>query len=107
MTVEFSGTLTATPGTEHILAAPSTDKARVLCVDVSALSGAETVQLRIKEPVLQSGTERLVRLATFATGEPEPHTKSPSFKMAFGGTFTLTQISGTGRSFPWRIDTLD
>ncbi len=105
--VEFSGTLTATPGTEHTLATPTGIKTRVLMVDVAALVGAEIVELRIKGPVLAGGTERVMRMTSFPAGISEPNTPSEPMVMPQGGTITLTQIGGTGRSFPWTIVTLD
>lgn len=103
MAVESSGTQTATPGTLHTLASPTTDKTRVLTVDVSALTGTEYVELTINEPVLSGGTVRVLRQVRYNAGHAEPITKSQAFEMAFGGTFTLRQVGGTGRAFPWRV----
>lgn len=106
MAVESFGPQSATPGTEHTLAAPTTDAKRTLTVDVSALAGTESVEIRIKESAQSGGTVGVVKLATYYAGEPEPITKSPAFEFAYGATFTLKQIGGTGRSFPWRVVTL-
>ena len=107
MNVESSSTQTATIGTEHTLANPSTAKTRVLIVDVSNLAATEVVELRVKAPVLAAGTTQLIKLVTFTGTVSEPHTQSPPFVMPQGGTFTLKQTSGTGRQFPWAVLTLD
>lgn len=105
--VESSGSQTATLTTEHSLATPSTLKTRVLLVDANALVAGETLTLRIKGKVLTGGTERIIREAVFAGPLAEPHIQSMPAVMPFGGTFTLTQTGGTGRSYDWSVCTLD
>lgn len=107
MVVESSGTQTATVGSEVTLVSPSTAKTRVLVVDVAALTSTETVELRVKAPVLAAGTTQLVQLATFAAGVTDSNTQSPPVVMPQGGTFTLKQVGGTARAFPWAVITLD
>jgi hypothetical protein len=105
--VESSGTQTAVISTEHTLASPSTAKTRMLIVDGANLTAAETVELRIKAPVLSGGTVSLVKLVIFTGVLDEPHIQSPPIVMPQGGTFTLKQTAGTGRAFAWSIITLD
>ena len=107
MQVESSGTQTATIGNEHTLSSPTTAKTRVLVVDAATLVSGETVELRFKAKVLPGGTERLIRVESFPGPLTEPHIQSPPFVMPEGGTITLKQVGGTGRSFPWAIITLD
>ncbi len=103
VTVASDGTQSATPGTEHTLYAPSTAGMYILIVDVNALSGAEVVELRAKEKALTAGTERVVSLMVFPSGLVEPITRSIPFSWPYGGTFTLTQVGGSSRSFPWSV----
>lgn len=105
--IESSGTQTATLTTEHSLATPTTMKTRVLLIDAAALVAGETLTLRIKGKVLTGGTERLIREAVFTGPLSEPNIQSMPTVMPFGGTFTLTQTGGTGRSFDWSVITLD
>lgn len=105
--IESSGTQTATPGTEHILASPAALKTRVLLVDVSALSGTEYVELRVKGPVLFAGTAQLIFIATFYAGIASPHVQLPAVLQPQGGDITLKQVGGSSRAFPWAILTLD
>jgi hypothetical protein len=104
---ESSNTQSASVGTEHTLATPSSAKTRVLAVDLNALVAADVVELRIKAKVTSGGTERLAYLAVFAGPVTELTVFSPPVPMVYGGTFTLKQTAGTGRSFPWEILTLD
>lgn len=105
---EDQGTQTAVVGTEHTLASPAANgKTRVLLVDVAALVATETIELRFHGAVLSAGTSRLIKLQTFIGVESEPHTQSPPFIMPEGGTVTLKQTTGSARSFPWRLMTLD
>lgn len=103
VTVASDGTQTATPGSEHTLYAPSTAGIYVLIVDINALSGVEVVELRAKEKALSGGTERVVSLMVFPSGTVEPITRSIPYSWPYGGTFTLTQVGGSGRSFPWSV----
>lgn len=107
MVVESSNTQTAVIGTEHTLATPSTAKTRVLFVDANALASTEVLELRFKGAVLAAGTERLILLQSYTGALSDPGTQSPPIVMPQGGTITLKQTSGTGRSFPWAILTLD
>jgi hypothetical protein len=100
--IESSNTQNTTPGTEHILASPTTLHTRILSVDVSALSGAETVALRIKGPVLVGGTQQVILgPISFAAGTLAP------FVQTQGGDITLQQTGGSSRAFPWVIATID
>lgn len=105
--VESSGTQAATIGTEHNLATPATTKTRVLLVDGVNLASGEALELRFYGPVLASGANSLIRLVSFTGSLTEPHIQSVPIVMPQGGTISLKQTSGTGRSFPWAIITLD
>lgn len=104
--IESSGTQSATLGTEHTLATPTTLNSRVLVVDASALVAGETLTLRIKGKVLTGGTERLIRESVFAGPVYETNVQSMPAVQTFGGAITLTQTGGTGRSYDWSVVTL-
>lgn len=107
LAVESSGTQTATVGTEHTLAAPTTNKTRVLSVDLANLVTGDTVVLRIKAKVLSAGTIRKVYEATYVHAQDEPVIYSVPIPSIHGATFTLHQTAGTGRAFDWAVLTLD
>jgi hypothetical protein len=105
--VESSGTQSATISTEHQLAAPTTAKTRQLCIDLNAMATGDVLEVRIYRKTLTGGTSRVHLLATFAHGQSEPIVTSIPVAMPFGGEFKITQTAGTGRSFPWSVETLD
>jgi hypothetical protein len=107
LAVESSGTQTATVTTEHTLAAPSTNKTRVLRVDLGAMVAGDTVELRIKTAVLSGGTVREQQNWTYANVVGSPIFESIPISSNQGATFTLKQTTGTGRAYPWAVLTLD
>ena len=104
--VESSGTQTATIGTEHSLAAPTSAGVRQLVVDLVNLVNGETVELRVKRPALSGGAIGTWQTAVYTHAQPEPIVISVPMPSAVGGTFTLKQTVGTGRNFPWAVETL-
>jgi len=105
--VESSGTQTAVIGTSHTLAAPSTNKTRVLRVDLSAMLAADTLELHVQTFVLASGTLRDQYYQTFANSVGVPIIETVPVSSNQGATYILKQTAGTGRSFPWAVLTLD
>lgn len=103
VTVASDGTQSATPGTEHTLYTTSTAGMYILVVDVDALTAPEVVELYVKEKVLSGGTERVSTGTVIAWGPTEPIARSIPYSMPYGGTFTLRQVGGSGRSFPWSV----
>lgn len=93
--------------TEHSLAAPSTNKTRVLRVDVGAMIAGDTVELRIKTAVLAAGTVRDQYYMTYTNTVGVAIIESVPVSSNQGATFTLKQTTGTGRAFPWAVLTLD
>lgn len=104
---EASGTQTATIGTEHTLSTPTTNKTRVLVVDMNNMVSGDTLELRIKSKVLSADSNQLAYLATFVGAQTQPNLYSVPVPMNNGGQFTLKQTAGTGRAFKWAVLTLD
>lgn len=107
LVAESSGTQTAVIGTEHTLAAPSTNKTRVLRVDLGAMVANDTVELRIKCAVLAAGTVRDQHYMTYTNAVGAPIVESVPVSSNQGATFTLKQTTGTARAYPWAVLTLD
>lgn len=105
--VESSGTQTATVGTEHTLATPATLNTRVLSVDLTNMALGDVVELRIYVKVASGGSQVLYTVSTYAHTQIEDAVISVPVPMPYGGQFTLKQTAGTGRSFPWNIQTLE
>ena len=104
----YSGTQTATINTEHVLntsTPETTDGIYQLFVDLNAMAAGDTLELRIKEKVISSGTIRTIFVATLvgAQGADSAAWVSPSMILLHGWDMTLKQTAGTGRAFPWSI----
>ena len=105
--VESSGSQTAVIGTEHTLASPTTAKTRQLVVDLVNLVNGDVVELRVKRMCLAAGTVREWMCATYANVQAGPMVLSIPCPSPHGATFTLKQTVGTGRVFPWSVETID
>lgn len=106
VTVEASGTQTATINTEHTLSSPTAAKVFALSVDTNAMVNGDVLELRVNRKVLSGGTERLVFYAVFSNVQSEPIKCSVPVVAPFGASFTLKQTAGTGRAFPWSVESL-
>lgn len=83
----------------------------VLYVDTANLAAGDVVELRIKEPVLASGTTRVLHYAAFYGAQRTDDILKVSVpvvsdSVAGGLVFTLKQTFGTGRVFAWRVNLL-
>lgn len=102
---EESGTQTATISTEHTLNATSpetTDCIMQFFLDVANMAQDDDLEIRVKEKVISSGTQRLVFFATLADAQAEAFV-TPPLQLLHGWDVTIKQTAGTGRSFPWSI----
>ena len=101
-----SGSQAASIGTEHTLngtTPETTDGVYQLWIDTSAMANGDTLEVRIKEKVRSSGTQRLVWLDTLAHTQDEPGWCSPALILLHGWDMTIKQTAGTGRTFEWSI----
>lgn len=108
VTVNASGTQTATVTTEHTLATVSTAGVFVFNVDTANMTATDVLELRVKKPTLASGTTRTYLYAMYTGAQPTDDVLKTSVPVvidatAGSATFTLKQTIGTGRSFPWSI----
>ncbi|MEU8158039.1 hypothetical protein AB0B94_30670 [Micromonospora sp. NPDC048986] len=101
--IEYDGDQAATISTEHTLATITGADTRVLVVDLSPMVAGDSVTLRIKTAVRAGGTERVAYTAIFAGATAVPIAFSPPVPMPTGGTVTLQQTAGTGRTYPWAV----
>jgi hypothetical protein len=100
-----SGSQTATPGTEHNLSSAQTDdETYLLRVDISNLVAGERLELRAKTKTRSADTQRQEQIATYY-GESMivPNVVSVPVPSLPEVQFTLKQVGGTGRAFPWSI----
>lgn len=108
ITQESSGSQTATISTEHTLATITTQKTFVLTVDCSALAAGEYVEIKVKRDARSADATRTLhsRIVSWLEAGSTPIVSMPPVP-AGGGEFvcTLKQLNGTGRAFPWAVDT--
>lgn len=109
VTAAGSGTQTATITTEHTLQDINSAGTYTLHVDTNALADGDTVELRIYQMVLTSGTRRVCYYEAYhdAQGADDQIKISVpiSNELTDSGSlrFTLLQTVGTGRAFPWKV----
>jgi hypothetical protein len=98
-------TQTATISVEHELVRTTTPGFYELHVDVSAMVGGDTTEIRLKEVVLSGGTENAVGYATYTGAAADPKIKLLG-PIAFNRLVvaTLKQTAGTGRAYPWKLE---
>jgi hypothetical protein len=107
LAIESSGTQTAVIGTPHTLATPTTNKTRVLRIDLGAMVAGDITEIRIQSAVLAAGTVRDQWYQTYAHSLGVAIIESVPISSDVGATFILRQTAGTGKAYPWKILTLD
>lgn len=102
-----NGTQTATVGTEHALGTAITAAGTyVLSVDTANMANGDILELRCKKKVLTGGTEKVYVLGTFRDAQADPVKDSIPVVSIYSCSFTLKQVTGTGRAFDWNIQAL-
>ena len=102
-TIDSSGTQTATIGTEHSLATPSTNATYVFKVDAKNLANGDVLELRVYDTVLNAGPLGVVWKGTYAHVQAQPIKVSPPLAASQSTKFSLKQTAGTGRGFDWSV----
>lgn len=101
-----SGTLNATVGTEHTVwedtAANGTYQ---WAVNLSNLAAGEIVELRVYRRILGTDTAPTLYLVQSYSGPvADPVVVSTPVLTTKHIRFTLKQVNGTGRSYPWVVE---
>lgn len=100
------GSQTAVIDTEHTLDTITTAGTYVLTVDLNNLADGDELELRAKLKVRSVGGARELYLGTYAHSQGTPVVASIPVPTVNEVVFTLKQIAGTGRTFPWEIVSL-
>jgi len=101
--VNTSGSQTTTAATEHALATVTTAGAYALAVDCNALTGTDTLRLRIYGKARTGDTERVIWDVTFQGNMlGEALKMSPAFMSPHHAKFTL-ECSASSLAFPWAV----
>lgn len=101
-----SGTQAAILNTEHTLSTQSAAGSYVVSADLSALALGDAVIIRVKAKVGAGGTTREMLSNTFSNPQGQPVVQSIPIASPHEAVFTLEQIDGTARSFPWEVISL-
>lgn len=104
-TQEHTGTQSATVTTEHTLVTSTVTKVLKLYVNSDALVAGEYVELRQKKKVLTSEGSRYLEESSIFSWLDGPVISLPAVINAVGSCeFTLKQLNGTTRDFPWAVE---
>lgn len=109
VTAQGSGTQTATIGTEHTLLDVAVAGTYTLHVDSINLAIGDSVELRIYQMLLTGGTRRVAYYMRYDGVQPADGMIKISVPISNELTdagalrFSLKQIAGTGRAFPWKV----
>lgn len=99
-----SGTQVAVIGTEHTLNTDTSNKNYVLVVDANAMAAGDILELRLKTIALAAGAERQAYYAVYSGAQSvDPIKYSIPVPADISCKATLKQTAGTGRSFPWKL----
>lgn len=109
VTAHATGTQTATINTEHSLTTVAVAGTFILEVDLNAMAVGDSLELRVKKKILTGGTARVYIYARFdsmpTTDDVIKSSIPISNDLVEAGAldFTLKQIAGTGRAYPWKV----
>lgn len=101
-TLDSSGSQTATIGTEHILASPTTNATYAFSVDCVNMVNSDQLELRCYDMV-DGSNYRQVWKGSFSNVQINVGKVSPPLAVTAQAKFTLKQTAGTGRVFPWSV----
>lgn len=103
ITVENSGTQSATIGTEHTLATVTGAKVLILMVNCTNMVNGDEVELRVKTKVLTGDSVEQTQYAVFTNIQSDKIKYSIPIASPFTAEFSLKQTAGTGRDFKWSV----
>ncbi len=102
ITAGSAGTGTQTATVEHVVDQPNTNGTYVFDADTVNLANGDLVEFRCYDMV--DGTNyRQMWKATFQHLQINNGKCSPPFPVTTQAQFTIKQLSGTGRAFPWSV----
>jgi hypothetical protein len=109
ITADASGTQAASIGTEHTLDDVALAGTFTLHVDTSNMAAGDILELRIYQMVLTGGTRRVAYYEIYTDAQPGDDLVKIggpiSNELTDAGSlrFSLKQVAGTGRNFPWKV----
>lgn len=109
VTAQSQGTQTASVGTEHTLLDVAVAGTFTLHVDKFNLAAGDILELRVYQMVLTAGSRRVAYYARYDGVQPTDDMIAISVPISNELTdagalrFTLEQLRGTSRTFPWKV----
>lgn len=103
VTVENSGTQTASINTEHSLHTDADAKVFQSFVDLSNMASGDILQVYVYVMPKGSSTRRLAFFAEYYDAPTEKVAVSPPVASAFSYELAIKQTAGTGRNFDWSV----
>lgn len=106
LSVNTSGSQTATISTEHALATVTAANVLTLAIDVAAMTGGATpdiLEIREYGKARTGDTERLLKTYSLVGAQVETLFMTIPRTSPHHMRFTITQTQGTGRAYPWAI----
>lgn len=109
VTAYASGTQAATVAGEDFLSSPNVAGTFTLHVDANAMQAGDTLELRVYQMVLTAGTQRVAYYYRCDGAQPVDDRIKISVPISNELTdtnslrFSLSQMRGTQRSFPWKV----
>lgn len=105
VTVVDSGTQTAVLDTEHTLFETTTNGAYSSSINLGNMASGDITIIRLHKKVLTGSTQDLIRPWTFTGAQTDKVFYIPHISAPFGVKITIEQTDGTGRDYPWSVET--
>lgn len=103
VTVQTSGSQTATLDTEHELASITAAGTYSLAVDASAMVNGDITIIRVYGKARSGDTERLIFANVYGHVQAAPLIITVPIMSPHHFRVTLEQTDGTGRAYPWAV----
>jgi hypothetical protein len=101
-TLDSSGSLTATLGTESMVSSPTTNATYIFSVDTVNMALGDLVELRCYDMV-DGVNFRQMWKGTYQHNQISNAKVSPPIAVTVQGQFSIKQLAGTARVFPWSV----
>ena len=103
VTVDSSGTQSATVTTEHSLYSTSSAKILQAVVDLANMVNDDELEIRVKVKAISGGTARLAFYGTYKHDQGDVLAVTPPIASPYYWELTLKQTAGTSRNYDWYV----
>lgn len=109
VTAYASGTRSATVGTEHFESSPNVAGTFTFHVDTVNMVAGDILELRVYQMILTAGTQRVAYVMRYEGAQSADDLIKISVPISNELTdtnslrFSIKQVKGTSRSFPWKV----